>query len=191
MQTLKEDAAGGPSVFKLESGTHRLSHNLKRSSAWAEGRGWFSTRLSQQLVVTYMDRHLTPEGFNSYLRWLDQDIAEWPDDVPRVVFNDFPSPATFGSAYRKGLAEVLNRHRDKLSRITAGYAMATPSRVIRGLLSAIFWLAPPGYPTEVTDGPERAILWLSGKLPTTDGRLWVTAYLELREAHSNQVLKAV
>ncbi len=148
------------------------------------GRGWFSEWLDERVLVTYVDRNLTVQSFDEFLQWLDRDIRLWPADQPRAVFYEVPTRSDFGPKFRKALAEVLNRHKEKLKLCTAGYALVTSSAIIRGVLTATFWIAPPGYPTHVCKTPEEAFQWLAQCLePAPDSEAverWVASYTHLR-----------
>ncbi len=63
------------------------------------------------------------------------------------------------------MGELLDARKAKLSRITAGYVLVTSSQLVRGLLTAVFWFAPPPYPWHIATSARDGFAWLAGKLP--------------------------
>ncbi|MCH2110098.1 MAG: hypothetical protein MK135_12285 [Polyangiaceae bacterium] len=136
--------------------------------------------VADDVMVTLIDRRMTKAGFEEYLRWIDNDLRTWPEDRQRVVFYSLMSVSDFGPGQRKQLAKLLNRYRHKLKTITSGYALVTPSAIGRGLLTAVFWLAPPGYPTHICASPEEGFLWLAQYSKNPDVEAWIAGYERCR-----------
>ncbi len=149
------------------------------------GTGWFSEWIDERLLATYVDRRLTLQSFDQYLQWLENDLSTWPSDKSRAVFYEVPTRSEFGPRFRKALAEVLNRHQEKLKQCTTGYAFVTPSAITRGVLTATFWLAPPGYPTQVFKDSTEAFQWLALSLGyeshSPEATRWLERYLRVRD----------
>jgi stage II sporulation SpoAA-like protein len=72
------------------------------------------------------------------------------------------NPAT--PLLRQGLAKVIIRYRDQIGRGTLAEARVTQSAVVRGILTAIAWLAPQPWPIRVFESESEAIAWLRGCL---------------------------
>lgn len=71
-----------------------------------------------------------------------------------------------GSALlRKDVAEHLIAYRDEMTRRCVGMSHAVPGTFIRGMMQAIYWVAPPGYPTSVFDGFAEALAWAEDRIP--------------------------
>ena len=70
---------------------------------------------------------------------------------------------------RREAAALLKAREEKLRKTTTAFALATPSMLARGILNAVFWLAPPPYiyavvPT-VTEGLNYLALHTEGVNP--------------------------
>jgi hypothetical protein len=129
--------------------------------------GWWLSYLGD-VQVTYLDMHMDDASFTRFVRTLAEDIDSAPDQTRRAVFHDVGHGGSHTAARRKAVADVLHSRRDKLGRITVAYALATPSPLVRGAATAIFWLAPPPYPWRVSATPKQAFQWLASKVPTLD-----------------------
>lgn len=72
---------------------------------------------------------------------------------------DLTQVKDFGSLQRKAQADWNARNRELIERHTAGVCFALSSRIQRGMLTAVFWLAAPGYPHHVVSTRDEAIRW--------------------------------
>lgn len=113
-----------------------------------------------RLCLTYMDERVSDASFGRYLEAVARDIDAAPPDQRRGVLYDTPTPGLTSAARRRQLGEILDTRKDKLRTITAGYVMVTPSTVVRGVLTAIFWLAPPPYDNKVVGSTVEGFRWL-------------------------------
>lgn len=142
--------------------------------------GWFMAT-DERVLLSYMDQRTTPSSFKRHLAALARDIDEWPEAIgKRAVLYESPAPAAMSAEQRRQLADMLDQRKDKLRTITSGYVMVTPSAVVRGVLTAVFWIAPPPYPYQVVGTPEEAFRWLATQCPWLDSRRSVERYLQLR-----------
>lgn len=133
-----------------------------------------------RLLLSYVDQRITTESFKRHITALAHDIDEWPASNTRAVLYESPAPAAMSADQRRQLADVLDVRKAKLKSITAGYVMVTPSAVVRGVLTAVFWIAPPPYPYRVVATPEEGFQWLAGECPWLDATRSVERYLHLR-----------
>lgn len=113
----------------------------------------------ERLSVTYMDDRVNDESFGRYLTALAGDIDAAPEQQ-RAVLYDTPNSGTIDAARRRALAQVLEARMEKLGRITAGYVMVAPSPIVRGVLTAVFWISPPPYECRVVATEEEGFGWL-------------------------------
>jgi hypothetical protein len=142
--------------------------------------GWFMAR-DDRVLLSYVDQRITPESFKRHLSALANDIDEWPVQTGlRGVLYESPAPAAMSADQRRQLADVLDARKAKLQSITAGYVMVTPSAVVRGILTAVFWIAPPPYPYRVVATPDEGFQWLATQCPWLDVTRSVERYLHLR-----------
>lgn len=135
----------------------------------------------ERVLLSYVDQRITPESFKRHLSALARDIDEWPSESGvRAVLYESPAPAAMSAEQRRQLADVLDARKTKLQRITAGYVMVTPSAVVRGILTAVFWIAPPPYPYRVLATPQEGFQWLATQCAWLDANRSVERYLHLR-----------
>ena len=127
-------------------------------------RGWFSVAIDRVQAV-YMDARVDDASFARYVKALAADIANAPDTQRRGILYETPDPGTVTAARRRQVAEVLIREHGKLARVTAGYVLVTPSMFARGVVTAVFWIAPPPYEYHVVATSAEGFAWLGGRLP--------------------------
>lgn len=113
------------------------------------------------ISLTYMDERVSDASFGRYLSAVARDIDKAAPDQRRAVFYDAPSPGSLTAPRRRQLGEILDQRKEKLRAITAGYVMVTPSTVVRGVLTAVFWLAPPPYDNKVVASADEGFRWLA------------------------------
>jgi hypothetical protein len=109
---------------------------------FAIDRGWFMARLPG-VVVTYMDARVDDASYGRFLSALADDIDATPKQQRRGVLYETPDPGVVGADRRKKLGLLLDARSESLAHITAGFVLVTPSAIARGVLTAVFWLAPP------------------------------------------------
>ncbi len=136
------------------------------------GRGWFMTWLDG-LEVVYMDKRLTPESFADYLVVLEHTMKI--AHSVRPVLYEVRHPA-LDPASRRKISALLNEYRDSARRYTLAYALVTPSPTVRGILTALFWMSPPPYPNKVFGTTEKAVGWLSSRVPTLNAERALERY---------------
>ena len=78
------------------------------------------------------------------------------------------SSATAGSAkHRQIQAAWIGKHEQALARGFAAAAIVTDSAIIRGAVTAVFWIRPLPFPTHVTASIASAEAWLRPYLDPT------------------------
>ena len=90
--------------------------------------------------------------------WVDRVhyVFAWVIDLTNVT----KAPAT----QRKALAEHLKGCEAFSERWNAGSALIVPSPWLRGVVTAVFWISPPKYPTEVFSDAAEAEDWAKRQL---------------------------
>ena len=133
------------------------------------------------LSVVYMDPTVSNASFDRYLQALARDFAELGrSKVLRGVLYDVPRPGVITANRRAQVAKVLNEFREPLADATAAYAMVTPSRVVRGILAAIFWIAPPPYAHRIVRTVRLGFDFIEERLPGTDAEALTGEYNALK-----------
>lgn len=129
------------------------------------------------LSVVYMDPTVSNESFDRYLQALAKDFAAVSrSKTRRGVLYDVPRPGVITASRRAQVAKVLNEFRDPLADVTAAYAMVTPSRVVRGILAAIFWIAPPPYAHRIVKTVRLGFDFIEERMPETDAEFLSREY---------------
>ncbi len=145
------------------------------------GEGWLiaNYRLVQ---CTYYGPEVDQAGFEAHLEQLGREIDE-RDERERVgVFYYVPDTSGMDSPRRRALAKLLDARKDKLERTTLAYGLATRSPFVRGVLSTVFWLAPPPYPYKVSATALEALEFVAEHLVYLDARALHDSFMDLLEA---------
>jgi hypothetical protein len=120
------------------------------------------------------------EVFERHLKELALAIDTRNDASKVGVIYDIPTPLDTDAKRRQRSARVLDERRDKLARTTAGFALVTPSTLVRGTLRAVFWLAPPPYEWRVVGTVSEGLAFLETKSALSNVRELETSYARLR-----------
>ena len=98
-------------------------------------------------------------------RYIDTHVAYLGRRAPFAVIFDGREAESLSATQRKRLAAFLVDHHDALARYHVAIGLATSSRIVQGLITAVYWLAPPPYPYKVfardIDATER---WVRAQL---------------------------
>ena len=108
---------------------------------------------------------LDEEGERVHAEELARMIDTRPVDVRVAVVYDVPESMGISALARSGIAKLLNERKEKLARTTAAYALATPSTFVRGMLQAVFWIAPPPYPHRMVASMAEALDFIALHVP--------------------------
>jgi hypothetical protein len=123
-------------------------------------------------MVCYVDERMSEASF---WRQLDEmEIAfrllaeKVPPGVTRAALWHVVGNMGADAKRRKAVSDVLARHRETLARTTSAYALVSSSTILRGMLQAIFWLAPPPYAWSIEPTPRAGFEFLATKQPGLD-----------------------
>ena len=119
---------------------------------------WRLPLLRISYIGDYSDDELT-----TYLATLDRIIAR---PGPKVVLFDLLHATVSPAIQRKRQAEWICANEDVLRRDFAAGAIVLDNALMRGAVTAIFWVSPLPLPTEITSTVEEALAWLH---PYLDG----------------------
>ena len=131
------------------------------------------------ILLTYLAESPPKESFDAFLDALARDIDSV--EKPRAVIYEVPRMATFDATLRRRVGELLDQRRAKLTYVTQGFVLVTGSPIVRGLLSAVFWLARPGYPWTIVGETEEAFAWVRALSPQRDITGAVAEYIKRRD----------
>ena len=156
-------------------------HVFAEDKTCSVDRGWFSALIGS-VHATYMDARVDDASYGRYLEALTRDIVTAPLGERHGILYETPDPGTSTAERRRKLAQILTTHHEKLARVTAGYVLATPSALARGLLTAVFWIAPPPYDHHVVATTYEGFAWLATRLPGMRASEYEETYRTVRES---------
>ena len=135
-----------------------------------------------RILVVHMSIEMTPQSKRRHLdelaRAIDTRIS------PIGVLYDVPSQQIVDAMDRKEAAALLKAREEKLRRLTTAFAMATPSMIARGVLNAVFWLAPPPYMYSVVSTVTEGLNYLATHTEGVSARLVEEEYRWLLEKNA-------
>ena len=117
-------------------------------------RGW-------PLVVIAFRGPVTDAEFDGYLSGQSARLRR--REKLAVVIDAIQAGET-PAKQRKKQAEWQREHHDELEHYMAGMAFAIASPMIRGILTAIFWMQPLPCPHHVSPTFDGAVSWARGQL---------------------------
>ena len=103
----------------------------------------------------------TIEELDESLERLD---AMYQRDGWRVLIIEVDAGVTLDAALRRRQADWMTRQRATIQRGCAGIAFVLPSRLLRGMLTAILWIQPLPAPHRVVGTTEEAETWCHARL---------------------------
>jgi hypothetical protein len=115
------------------------------------------------LVVIMPPAHAMTDGdYRAYLEWTRRYIVCVGEPYSMVL--DARRAAPISATQRKILADHMGQTRVFSSEFCAGVAMVYESMVMRSMMTAIFWMTSPPYPTRVCATIEEAKQWCRERL---------------------------
>jgi hypothetical protein len=136
-----------------------------------------------RVMLVYSGPVLSDQTFDRQLVELASAIDRRDGTIPVGVLYDSPH-ADMNASRRKRIGDLLTSRAEKVKETTAAYALATPSALVRGLINAVFWLAPPGYPYAIVSDVSKGLEFLAGHLPELDPVFVEAEYRKLRARHA-------
>jgi len=113
------------------------------------------------LIVIAFTGTASDEDFDAYLARMDLIVER---RRPNVMIFDARKAERPGPAQRHLQSAWMKKHDDLLRRHSLGCAFVLSSAVVRGALTAIFWVQPAAMPTLVTGNMAEATAWCLAKL---------------------------
>ncbi len=117
--------------------------------------------------VMHMNERISDADFHRYLQLMQADIDGRSEGDAMGVLYHVPD-AAITQERRIALAKALKSREDKLHKITAIYVLVTSSFLVRGVVRAIWWLAPPAYPCAVASTTQEGFALLAARVPGAD-----------------------
>lgn len=139
------------------------------------GKGWLVARYGK-VQCAHFDAEVDERSFDAYVELLAHDIDQRRTGQRIGMLCHVPTATVVDSSLRRRVAKLLNDRQDKLHRTTAAYAMATQSPFVRGVLTTLFWMAPPKYPHKVVATPKQGLGFLAEHMPDVDANAIADAF---------------
>lgn len=136
------------------------------------------------VMVVYQDPRLDDANNDIHTLELARAIDARADQNTQIgVLYDLPTYGSVEAKRQKQLVSMLESRREILKRTTVGFALSTTSMAARGVLRAMFWVAPPPYPYTIVTSPGEGFRYLAGRLPGLDADALDRGYTALLETH--------
>lgn len=132
--------------------------------------------------TVHINANLSDPDFERLVQLMGDDIDQRTGEQAMCVLYEVPD---MGLTHERRLVvgRVLRERAQKLAELTKAYALVTPSYVVRGVLQAIWWLAPPGYPWAVRPDLESAFAFLAQHDSAIDAVAALAAYRQTLVQH--------
>jgi hypothetical protein len=108
------------------------------------------------VVICEMVGVSTDAEIDEFIRTVAQALSR---RVPHYVIIDARRGESMSSKHRRQIADWVTRNQPELRAHRVGLALVAESALIRGALTAIYWLHAPPYPTKVFARIEEAEAW--------------------------------
>jgi hypothetical protein len=108
------------------------------------------------IVVSRASGESSDDDMRSYLTMLELMLSR---KARHVIIVDATQGKQLKSQHRKMLADWTQLNRQTLARYRAGLALVTPSAVLRGMITAVYWLSPPPFPYQPVSTMEEGWAW--------------------------------
>jgi hypothetical protein len=89
---------------------------------------------------------------------------------PYVLLFDLSTTAVPNAFQRRKLAEHMATHDATIRNLVRGLAIVAPNPLVRGMVTAMFWIVPPPVPSHMCGSHAEAIAWARGVMPRAELR---------------------
>ena len=121
------------------------------------------------LIVVRFTGAPTDAEFRDYLAVLERNLE---DSIARgvttaVAIDASDQPNAISAAQRRTQADWIRSHYQSLTIGCAGTAFVAPTAILRGIITAVFWMQRLPYPYAVVSTLSEAEAWCAGQLAST------------------------
>ncbi len=128
--------------------------------------GWFKAEIGDVQFV-YMDS-LADTAHARFIAWMREDLRALVPGRRRGVLYEVTDRVRLSNAQRSQISSLFREKNEELRAVTSGYALVTPSLMVRGMLTTLYWFAPPPYPYCIEPTLDAALQFLSARQPSID-----------------------
>lgn len=122
---------------------------------------WLDTTHDPVYIAWLPERAADAELIH-YFECLEPFLMERPRRYAFVTDARFAAKAT--ASHRRIVADSERRMAEFDRTWCAGVAIAAPSAMLRGMVTAVFWLAPPAYAFRIVPTVTEGVVWAQGRL---------------------------
>ena len=102
---------------------------------------------------------VSADDIQSFLNGSDEVLKR---KEPHAIIVDMSQMSPVNPDMRRKVAAWLAEHQEELKKYRLGSAIVVKSNVIRGIITAIYWLQPPPYPYSICSNRDEALAWSKG-----------------------------
>jgi len=132
------------------------------------------------VLVVRLGRSISDAVYAKHLSELARSIDERQPGTRIAVLYDSLGGVDTDAKRRQQAADMFAARRSKLAASTAAFALVTDSSLMRGVLRAVFWMAPPPYPWSVRATLREGLEYLREHVPTLDVARFLAEYEQLK-----------
>jgi hypothetical protein len=89
---------------------------------------------------------------------------------PYVLLFDLSTTRVPNAIQRRKLAEHMATHEATIRSLVRGLAIVAPNALVRGMVTAMFWIVPPPVASHMCGSHAEAIEWARGVMPSAELR---------------------
>jgi hypothetical protein len=163
---------------------------------WGGPSGWpviddgLLMAVVEDVMFVRMAPRIAESVFDRQLKELARAIDERPIGVKVGVVYDALDGMDSSAGRRQRSADLLAARHAKLAATTAGFALVTDSAVMRGVLRAVFWMAPPPYPWTIAPDLRAGLAFIRANMPRLDVERALRAYERMRSGPASDTRPA-
>ncbi len=121
------------------------------------------------LIVVRFVGSPTDAEFREYLALLERNLQ---DSIARgattaIAIDATAQPNAISAAQRRTQADWIRSHYHSLATACVGTAFVAPTAILRGIITAVFWMQRLPYPYAVVATLSEAEAWCAGQLAAT------------------------
>jgi hypothetical protein len=115
-----------------------------------------ATRRQGSIVMVTPPSSVTDAGIDGILGELRGHLNS---ATPYALVFDMTDAGVPSALQRRKLADHMKNHAAKIQRLVRGLGVIAPSPVLRGVITALFWVAQPGMPHRIFATRDEALTW--------------------------------
>jgi hypothetical protein len=127
-------------------------------------------------------------------RAVDRFMTEWTRGIDirgpnarAAALYDIPNWSDANAVRRMRFAHLLKSRQEMLRQTTKAWALCTTSRLVSGMVQAIYWMTPPPYPHTVVSTVREGFDFIQRHIPEVDAARYTASYARLLERYGETI----